>query len=328
MTDPVALSIVIRYLSIIINIFTLIFGTLGGLCNLITFTSSKLRRSSCVFYMLFATIFQLMSILIIVPTRISLDYFGNGLEHQSIIFCKLRYYLVITLPELATSFILLAILDRCLATSTHARMRKWSQLKVAHRLATIVLISSLVRNVHVLVFYTIYDGNCQAPPRTFYALFIAVYSLCVIILLPHTLMLILSLITVWHLRQAKRRILPTATIIQNHRRIHRFEVHIITVGATSPSTSISSIKILSISGNYRSCHCNVTLFVIAHGFLLLHHLEQCQFAQDCRRASCRKLFSAVRCIAVLSEFCCFVLSLYVNQQVLPKYLLETNEDLL
>lgn len=300
MTDPVVLSIVIRHLSMFINIIALVVGTFGGLCNLITFTSSKLRRSSCVVYMLFATIFQLMSILIIVPTRISMDYFGNDLEHQSIVFCKLRYYLIITLPELATSFILLAILDRCLATSNHARLRKWSQLKVAHRLAVIVIISSPVRNVHVLVFYTISDGNCQAPPHSFYAVFIAVYSLCVIILLPHTLMLILSLITVWHLRQAKRRILPTTTIIPNHRRIHRFEVHIVTVGATSLSPSISSIKIVLILDNHRSCHSNVTLFVVAHGFLLLHHLEQFQFAQDCRGTSCRKVFSAIRCISVLS----------------------------
>ena len=299
MTDPVILSIIIRYLSVVINSITLVIGTIGGLCNLITFTSPKLRRSSCVFYLLCATAFQLISVLVIVPTRIALDYFGDGLEHRSIVFCKLRYYLVITLPELGTFYILFAILDRCLATSNHAHMRQWSQLKVAHRLAAITLIFSVVSNLHVFVFYTIYNGNCQASSRNFYALFITFYFLLVVIVLPLALMLILSIATVWHVRQTRRRVRPAATTSRTRLPIHRFEVRIITVGNFFPRW-VSSIVMTSISDYSRSCGCNVPFFDITHGLLSVHHSDEFQFEQNCRWKSGRKLCSPIRCISVLS----------------------------
>jgi len=158
----------------------------------------------------------------------AVNSFGDNLERQSIIFCKIRYYLVVSLPELATYYLLLSTMDRCLATCNSVRMRAWSELKVAHRLSVAVFILGLVSNVHLLVFYTIYKNNCQLMPGRNYTLIISVYSLVAVILLPYTLMLILCVITFMNMKRTKRRVIPVANV-RNRQLIHRFESHIIKV---------------------------------------------------------------------------------------------------
>ncbi|UJR27924.1 hypothetical protein I4U23_009184 [Adineta vaga] len=185
----VTLSTTIRYISLTINFITLIIGTFGALCNLITFTSPQLRRNACIFYLVCATTFQLLSILFIVPSRMALDSFGSNLERESIIFCKIRYYLVVTLPELATYYILLSIMDRCLATSA---------------------------------------CYCQTVPSTFYTTFVAGYTLAVVIVIPHAFMLILSIITFLNMKRTRQRVAPASNTL-HQRQTHRFESHIIMV---------------------------------------------------------------------------------------------------
>jgi len=224
------LSTTIQYLSSIINLTSLIIGTIGGFCNLIVFTDPRLSRNACVFYLLCANIFQLFSIIFAVPIRMAWDNFGTNLERQSIIFCKIRYYLVSTLPQLAVYYLLLSILDRCLATFDDARLRAWSQLKVAHRLSAGLFIIGFSFNVHVLVLFTIYNDNCQPIPNLTYTFFLAVYSLVVIILLPHTLMLILCVMTFVNMKRTKRRVVESShSQSQNKKQRRRFETHIIMV---------------------------------------------------------------------------------------------------
>jgi len=100
----IKLEDIIQHMSLYINFITLIIGTIGCICNLITFTAPQLHRNSCVFYLLCTTISQLISILFIVSTRMVLDNFGLKLENQSNIFCKIRYYLVLSLHELSTFY--------------------------------------------------------------------------------------------------------------------------------------------------------------------------------------------------------------------------------
>ncbi|CAF4210679.1 unnamed protein product, partial [Adineta steineri] len=128
------------YVTLSIDLITLIIGIVGCICNLITFTAPQLRGNACIFYLLCATVFQMVSILFIIPNRLAANNFGSNFDPHSIIYCKIHYYLVITLPESATFHILLSIMDRCLATSTTARIRAWSDLKIAHRISAGIII--------------------------------------------------------------------------------------------------------------------------------------------------------------------------------------------
>ena len=215
-------------LPLVINFITVISGTIGGICNLITFTAPRLRQNACVFYLLCASIFQIISILFNVPPRMALDNFGNNLERQSIVFCKLRYYLSLIFPNLVSYYMVLAVLDRCLATSTNVGIRAWSQLKVAHRLSIVLLAIAFATNIQSIVLYDIYNNNCQVAPGSAYTVFFAVYLIVVISLLPYILMLIFSLIMFGNFRSARQRILPTVSTINNSRR-KRMESQLILV---------------------------------------------------------------------------------------------------
>jgi len=227
-TYVATLTVISATIPFSINFLTIIIGTIGGICNLITFTAPKLRHNSCVFYLLCVSIFQIISIDFIIPTRMALDNFGSNLEGQSIIFCKLRYYLALALPESVTYYMLLAIIDRYLSTSNHAGIRAWSQLKVAHRLSIGLLIIVFVTGIYSIVFYDIYNNTCQVPPDKSYTIFFAVYLVVIVTLLPHTLMFIFSFMTFSNLKKIRQRVSPTISNTSNSR-TKRFESQLIKV---------------------------------------------------------------------------------------------------
>src|SRR6202034_1378358 len=86
-------------------IIIITIGTIGCLCNFITFTSPKLRKTSCSIYFLAAAIFDLLTLDYGTLTRLLADHFGYTLYYQSRPYCKMRTYLVNVLPAIATSFI-------------------------------------------------------------------------------------------------------------------------------------------------------------------------------------------------------------------------------
>ena len=227
-TYVATLSAIIGTLPLYINFVTVIAGTIGAVCNLITYTSPQLRNNATVFYLLCATFFELLAIVFVVPTRIALDNYGFHLERQSIIFCKIRFYAAIAGPMLVTYYILLAVLDRCLATSRHAHIRSWSQLKVAHRFSLLVFIIGTIGSIHVLIFYSIHKNNCQVPPGTAYTVVFAVYLVFIVSLLPYSLMLMLTLLTFRNLKQSRQHIVPTQTTTQGFR-TKRSDVQLVTV---------------------------------------------------------------------------------------------------
>lgn len=214
--------------SLSINFITATAGIIGGLCNLITFTAPKIRQNSCVFYLLCATIFQLLSIIIIIPTRIALDNFGFNLENESASFCKFRYYCALSLPALVTYYMLFAIIDRCLVTSSDANVRAWGQLKIAHRSSIVLCFTILLLTSHALVFYNIYNNTCLVPSTGAYAIIFSIYLAFFIIALPYTLMLVFSLITFSNLKQTRQRIQPMLSDAANPR-ARRFESQLVKV---------------------------------------------------------------------------------------------------
>ncbi|CAF3914316.1 unnamed protein product [Rotaria magnacalcarata] len=62
--------------------------------------------------------------------------------------------------------ILLTTIDRFVSTTAEVRYRSFSQLKVAYRVAPIVIIVSLLSSTHMLVFYGSYP-SCTAQSGTY-----------------------------------------------------------------------------------------------------------------------------------------------------------------
>ncbi|CAF4579844.1 unnamed protein product [Rotaria sp. Silwood1] len=112
------LNEIINQITLYVPLLIIISGTIGSLCNVITFTSRQLRFSSCAFYFLCSTIFDLLYLLFGGITRLMIDHFSNMLLNRSVLLCKCRTYLVVVLPSLSTIFIMLASMDSPFITYT------------------------------------------------------------------------------------------------------------------------------------------------------------------------------------------------------------------
>ena len=219
---------IFEHISYAANAATVITGTIGGICNFSTLTTAQWHRNPCVFYLLCANTFQLLSILYPVLTRVLSAYFGVASEIRSVVWCKIRLYCIFTLPELATLYVLLSAFDRYLATSSDATFRAWSRLKIAHRISFGMLLFGCITNLHIIVFQTNNNGNCQFLSNQVYEIFFAVYSTFVISLLPQILMLICCGLILFHLKQAKHRVAPMRTVASKSI-MKRFETQLIIV---------------------------------------------------------------------------------------------------
>ena len=145
---------------------------------------------------------------------------------------------------------LLATADRYFATSNSARIRSWSDIKIAVRVSAIVLIGSHLATSHALFHYTIRNNSCQVPPGTIYTVFFSVYLIVIISLIPHLLMLTLSLLTFRNLRLMRKQIVPLSSSIlrKRPRRMKRFEIQLMTVSLSfDESSTIVSFLIQTIA---------------------------------------------------------------------------------
>ncbi len=182
----------------------LVVGTIGCLCNFITFTSQQLRNNPCAFYFLCSAVFEFLSLTFGLITRLAADQYNSTLQHTDKAFCKLRAYLISALPLVATYFVLLAAIDRYMSSSVHARLRAFSQMKVAHRVAIVTVAVGLLSPAHILISYDL-RPKC-ATLRGGYHIFDSMFVVVWLGVIPHLLMLIFGFGTFMNIKRIRKRI--------------------------------------------------------------------------------------------------------------------------
>ena len=237
-TDPRVslLTYLSQKLTFYCPLIIMVIGNVGCFCNFITFTSRDLNKSSCSLYFLSAAVFDLFTLDFGTLTRLLSDHFGYSAHNYSQVYCRIRQYLVNTVPAIATCSIVLAAMDRYLSTSLKVRNRSFATVKCAKR---IIVFSSLTCSL-VYMHYPIFAHlrpACSLQAGA-YSLFTVIYSIVVTSLIPHFLMLYFGVGTQYHVRMARRRIFPLSTP-QRHRQ--RTEFQLATVKPVNvPSTAASS----------------------------------------------------------------------------------------
>ncbi len=194
-----------------ISLFFLIFlGLFGCFCNIIIFTSKQLKKTSCAFYFLCTTLFESFILSFGGISRLATEHFGSTILNQNRIFCKIRSYLITTWSTLATYLILMAAIDRCMATSIHVRYRAFSQKKIASRIVLIMIIFTMILNVHVLIFFEL-QPSCIPQPGI-YAVFYSVYLIIFDGILPDGLILIFALFTFRNVKKLRLRVAANSMV--------------------------------------------------------------------------------------------------------------------
>ncbi|CAF0888997.1 unnamed protein product [Adineta ricciae] len=185
-------------------IVLLIVGIISCLCNFITFTSPQLRKSSCAFYFLLSSIFELFGVTFGLISRFAADHLGSTLINTDRAYCKLRAYLVSILPLIATYMILLSSIDRCLSSSVSARLRLFGQMKVAYVASAVAILLAFVSGLHILIGYDL-RPRCAALPGVF-AMYDSMFVVFWLGVIPHVLMLLFGFLTLMNVRRTKQRI--------------------------------------------------------------------------------------------------------------------------
>jgi hypothetical protein len=199
-----------------------------------TFTSPQLRKNSCAFYFLISAIFELLSITFGLISRFAADHLGSTLINTDGIYCKLRAYFVSAIPLVATYLVLLSSIDRCMSSSVHARLRSFSQMKMAYRTTAVAIAIGFLSCVHILVSYDL-RPRCGTMPGD-YAIFDGLFVVFWLGVIPHLLMLVFGFFTLMNLRRTERRIAvkpPTnaAAPTQQQRREEKTDTQLIVVSS-------------------------------------------------------------------------------------------------
>jgi hypothetical protein len=212
-TVPTLIQTVTTGITYYSPIVLLIFGITGCLCNFITFTAPQLRKTSCAFYFLIAAIFELLSITFGLISRFAADHLGSTLINTDRAYCKLRAYLVSALPLVATYLILLSSIDRFMSSSVSARLRSFSQMKVAYGASGVAIAIGFLSCMHILIGYDL-RPRCGALPGAF-AMYDSMFVVFWLGVIPYVLMLIFGFLTFMNVRRTKKRVVPKPTANPN-----------------------------------------------------------------------------------------------------------------
>jgi hypothetical protein len=228
----VNLQLATNWMSTISLFILIIFGSFGCLCNILIFTSKRLKKNACAFYFLCAALFELFILCFGGISRLATEHFGSTFINKNRIFCKIRSYLITTLGTIGIYFILMAAIDRCMTTSIHVRYRAFSQIKIARRVVLSTIIIIMIMNIHALIFFDP-QPTCIPQPGI-YALFYSIYLIIGTSILPDGLIVLFTLWTIQNAKNLRLRIAANSVANEARQRSkQRMEIQLIMVSQCS-----------------------------------------------------------------------------------------------
>jgi hypothetical protein len=202
--DVASIQTLTTYITYYTPYVLLVIGNFGCICNFITFTAKQLRQNSCGWYFLMSALFDFLYINFGLFTKLASEQYGSTLQNTNLAWCRIRTNFTWILPSIATGYLVLASIDRCLSTSTSARLRSFSQLKVAYRMTYVPIILYSLTTSHQFMYYYLLP-KCVPLPGT-YSLFLSLYSIIWTSLIPEFSMLIFGLVTYYNIRKSHQRL--------------------------------------------------------------------------------------------------------------------------
>jgi hypothetical protein len=153
--DLVRANLVLTVMKKYMMVLLYLVGLIGSLLNVFTFLQKQLRTNPCSNYFLSASTIEFC----IVNTFILVQVIYSFNEPLSIYiittnaWCKMGNYLLFVLPCLASTYIILATIDRFYTSSSHQKFRKMSQLKVSRILILLTFLLWALFSLHIPIWY-------------------------------------------------------------------------------------------------------------------------------------------------------------------------------
>ncbi|UJR38654.1 hypothetical protein I4U23_031320 [Adineta vaga] len=198
--------------SIYWSIFLFSFGIIGHSLSIYVFTRRTLFWNPCILYFLALTIGGYVIVCGTVPLRFLQVSFIVDVFVTSDPMCKILTYIFGCARVLPSWFVLLASIDRFLCSSSSTTLRSWSSIRVASRAILLVVLFISLIYIHLPILFAVQlpQKSCVVMPGASDVF----RNFCNLILwswLPTLGMFVFGSLTIRHVRQGRRRILPQNT---------------------------------------------------------------------------------------------------------------------
>ncbi|CAF4218855.1 unnamed protein product, partial [Adineta steineri] len=185
-----SLSYIGQQLTFYGGIFLILVGIFGNGMNVLIFSSiHSYRTNPSTFYFLIASINNFLYVVINLISRIVATGDGIDLTRTSIVWCKTRPFFLSSLTLMNLTCSCLATMDQFFITSKHAKIRRCSNIKWAHRIVLGFTIIWILHAIPIFIFYEISSitktcGNTNAA----YGIYTTIYLLGLATIIPSILM--------------------------------------------------------------------------------------------------------------------------------------------
>ncbi|CAF1086456.1 unnamed protein product [Adineta steineri] len=197
-------------ISVYIGYFIVISGVIGNIINILVFTQLKIfRKNQSAFYLTVTAIVQSNQLIFGSAVRVTTAAFGYDPTRTSLIWCKIRQYLLqFTAVILAIIMCIIAI-DQYLATSYYVQLRQLSTLKIAHCLIAIVSLFAALYGIPFAIFTKIHvDAGCATFNLTFNYYYSFIHLCLLLGVIPMIISSLFSLLAYQNVRRIIRRQMP------------------------------------------------------------------------------------------------------------------------
>ena len=183
--------------AIYVGFSIIVGGLIGNGINIFILSRVRTyRKTPFAFYFIIGSIDNIVFIVFNSTSRTISAGFGIDLTRSSVIWCKVRQYLVITLSTIVLTCSCLATIDQFFVTSQSAYFRRLSNIKWAHYTTYIVIIVCCLHGIPCILFYDIsYVTKTCISINDVYAIYILVHLFGILCSIPILLMVIFGYMT-------------------------------------------------------------------------------------------------------------------------------------
>ena len=191
--------------------FIIFIGVIGNTLNIIILSRPALYRHACSRYFFAVAINNLFYSSASLTNRLVSSGYQLNLSNSSLAACKIITYLSTLNAFLSPYLIVFASIDRYCASSTQARIRKFSSIHVAKwSIVGIVIFYSLFF-IHIIVLTDLQNNGkavCLVQADTTYAQCYILFQVFLFAVVPPAGMILFGLLTIHHTHRT--RIMPIA----------------------------------------------------------------------------------------------------------------------
>jgi hypothetical protein len=202
-------------LAIYLGIVMFIAGILGGLLTIVVFLSLRtFRESSCAFYLMVMSIFNIINLFVGLLSRILITGFYINWTLSSPFYCAFRWFCLYFGVLIAFTMICFATIDQYLATCSRLSLQQWSNVKVARRLSVTMIIFWVLLGIPYMIYFNLVESPttheivCTSTNTVYLHYHIYGYIITLAGVLPVTITILFGSLAYRNVRQLAYRTLP------------------------------------------------------------------------------------------------------------------------